>query len=86
MAARLDGYQCKLAITRERQRFSKIHESNRDIFTWRSCSCLRCGVEVNTVPGDRMNEEQMFETLGSTQSCMKQLVMHLADSIAASHC
>ena len=56
MAARLDGYQCKLAITRERQRFSKIHESNRDIFTWRSCSCLRCGVEVNTVPGDRMNE------------------------------
>ena len=30
----------------------------------------------------------MFETLGSTQSCMKQLEMHtdvLADSIAASH-
>ena len=66
MAARLDGYQCKLAITRERQRFSKIHESNRDIFTWRSCSCLRCGVEVNTVPGDRMNEwmKSIFVTLG----------------------
>ena len=27
-----DGYQCKLAITRERQRFSKIHESNRDSY------------------------------------------------------
>ena len=25
------------------------------------------------------NNEQMFETLGSTQSCMKQLVIHLAD-------
>ena len=32
MAARLDGYQCKLAITRERQRFSKVSTShNRDI-------------------------------------------------------
>ena len=59
MAARLDGYQCKLAITRERQRFSKIHESNRNIFMWRSRSCLSCGVEVNAVPDDRMNEEYL---------------------------
>ena len=62
MAARLDGYHCKLAITRERQRFSKIHESNRDIFMWRSCSCLRCGVEVNAVPGDRMSEWMTHKT------------------------
>ena len=73
MAARLDGYQCKLAITRERQRFSKIHESNRDIFTWRSCSCLRCGVEVNTVPGDRMNEwtRVLWNTYPVHCCCMK---------------
>ena len=65
----LQGYHSKPAITRERQHFIKIHESirGRDIFTWRHCSCLSCGVEVNTLPDDRMNDtqnEQMFETLG----------------------
>ena len=60
---RLNGHHCEPAITRKRQRFSKIHESNRNIFMWRSRSCLSCGVEVNAVPDDRMNE-QMFETLG----------------------
>ena len=53
---KLNGHHSEPAITRERQRFSKIHESNRNIFMWRSRSCLSCGVEVNAVPDDRMNE------------------------------
>ena len=56
--SRLNGHHCEPAITRKRQRFSKIHESNRNIFTWRSHSCLSCGVEVNAVPDDRMNDTQ----------------------------
>ena len=55
---KLNGHHSEPAITRERQRFSKIHESNRNIFTWRSRLCLSCGVEVNTVPDDRMNDTQ----------------------------
>ena len=82
MAARLDGYQCKLAITRERQRFSKIHESNRDIFTWRSCSCLRCGVEVNTVPGDRMNEKTSQNPRRVAHCRVSSLVMVCRRSLA----
>ena len=38
--------------------FSKIHESNRNIFMWRSRSYNSCGVEVNAVPDDRMNDTQ----------------------------
>ena len=53
---RLNGHHCEPAITRKRQRFSKIHESNRNIFTWRSRSCLSCGIEVNAVPDDRMTQ------------------------------
>ena len=53
---KLNGHHSEPAITRERQRFSKIHESNRNIFMWRSRSCLSCGVEVNAVPDDRMSE------------------------------
>ena len=37
---------------------------------WRSRSCLSCGVEVNAVPDDRMNEH-MFETLGIVQLACK---------------
>ena len=55
---KLNGHHSEPAITRERQRFSKIHESNRNIFMWRSRSCLSCGVEVNAVPDDRMNDTQ----------------------------
>ena len=58
MVHKLNGHHSEPAITRERQRFSKIHESNRNIFMWRSRSCLSCGVEVNAVPDDRMNERQ----------------------------
>ena len=53
---KLNGHPSEPVITRERQHFSKIHESNRNIFMWRSRSCLSCGVEVNAVPDDRMNE------------------------------
>ena len=56
--SKLNGHHSEPAITRERQRFSKIHESNRSIFMWRSRSCLSCGVEVNAVPDDRMNDTQ----------------------------
>ena len=58
MVGKLNGHHSEPAITRERQHFSKIHESNRNIFMWRSRSCLSCGVEVNAVPDDRMNERQ----------------------------
>ena len=51
---KLNGHHSEPAITQEYQRFSKIHESNRNILTWRSRSCLSCGVEVNAVPDDRM--------------------------------
>ena len=75
MSARLDSYHCKLAITRERQRFSKIHKSNRDIFTWRSCSYLSCGIEVNTVPDDRMNEWMTHKT--TTVTLRPRLIIYM---------
>ena len=52
------------------------------------CDCCLQGSSWSLLSSTPANE-QMFETLGSTQSYMKQLVMHtdvLADSIAASHC
>ena len=81
-----ESYHGEPAITRERKHFSKIHPSDCKPSTRLACSYLNWSEEVSAAlcsAVDRTNE-QMFETLGSTQSCMKQLEMHtdvLADTV-----
>ena len=56
---KLNGYQCKLAITRERRVLAKSTSQIAIYSRGDLVSCLRCGVEVNAVPDDRMNEEYL---------------------------
>ena len=80
---KLNGHHSEPAITQECQRYSKIHESNRNILTWRSRSCLSCGVEVNAVPDDRMNEKTSQNPRRVAHCRVSSLVMVCRRSFAA---